>query len=123
MKVREAMSRVVLTATADTTIAAAASLMAQRRVGSAVVMEGQRLAGIFTERDIVRALSQDSLATNQAIGHWMTPNPQTISPEATVEEAQRRMLAGNFRHLPVVDGDGLVGILSLRDISRVSLAD
>ena len=123
MKVREAMSHVLLTATADTTIAAAASLMAQRRVGSALVMEGGRLAGIFTERDIVKALSQDGSATNQAIGHWMTRGPQTVSPEATIEEAQRRMLDGSFRHLPVVDGGELVGMLSLRDISRVSLPD
>ncbi len=123
MKVREAMSRVILTAAASTTIAEAASLMAQRRVGSALVLDGRRLAGIFTERDIVKALSQDGSATSQAITHWMTRNPQTISPDATLEEAQRRMLDGNFRHLPVMDGDELVGMLSLRDISRVSLPD
>ncbi len=118
MKVREVMTQVVLTSEVGTTIAEAASLMAQRRVGSALVVEGQRLLGIFTERDIVKALSQDASATHQAIGHWMTRNPQTISSEATIEEALQRMVEGGFRHLPVVDDDRMVGMLSMRDISR-----
>lgn len=121
MKVRDIMTQVVLTAEADTTIAEAASLMAQRRVGSALVVDGQRLLGIFTERDIVKALSQDASATHQEIGHWMTRGPQTISSEATIEEALGRMLEGGFRHLPVVDGGRMVGMLSMRDISRTRM--
>ena len=112
------MTQVVLTAEAGTTIAEAASLMAQRRVGSALVLDGRHLHGIFTERDIVKALSQDASATHQAIGHWMTRNPETISPDATVEEALQRMLDGGFRHLPVMDGDRMVGMISMRDLSR-----
>jgi CBS domain-containing protein len=123
MKVREAMTQVVLTAEAGMTIAEAASLMAQRRVGSALVVDGERLVGIFTERDIVKALSQDASATHQAIGHWMTRNPQTISSEATVEEALQRMLDGGFRHLPVVDDDRMAGMISMRDLSRVRVRD
>ncbi len=118
MKVRDVMTRVVLTAPAGTTIAEAASLMAQRRVGSALVVDGERLVGIFTERDIVKALSQDSSATHQAIGHWMTGDPETIPPDAGVEEALQRMVDGGFRHLPVTDGGALVGMVSMRDISR-----
>ena len=119
MKVREVMTQVVLTAETGTTIAEAASLMAQRRVGSALVLDGSRLLGIFTERDIVKALSQDASATHQAIAHWMTRNPQTIASDATVDEALRRMLDGGFRHLPVTDDDRLVGMISMRDLSRV----
>jgi CBS domain-containing protein len=122
MKVRDVMTRVVLTAETGTTIAEAASLMAQRRVGSALVVEGGRLLGIFTERDIVKALSQDASATNQAIGHWMTKHPQTIGSDATVEVALRRMLDGGFRHLPVVDGERMVGMVSMRDLSRVQVS-
>ena len=118
MNVRDVMTQVVLTAETGMTIAEAASLMAQRRVGSALVTERDRLIGIFTERDIVKALSQDSAAIHQSIGHWMTRNPQTISPEAAAEEALQRMLDGGFRHLPVVDGDQMVGMLSMRDLSR-----
>jgi len=121
MKVREVMTQVVLTAETGTTIAEAASLMAQRRVGSTLVVDDQRLLGIFTERDIVKALSQDASATHQAIGHWMTRNPQTISSDATVDQALRRMLDGGFRHLPVVDGERMVGMISMRDLSRVQV--
>jgi len=119
MKVREVMTQVVLTAEPGITIAEVASLMAQRRVGSALVLEHDRMIGIFTERDIVKALSQDASAVHQAIVHWMTRSPQTISSDATVEEALRRMVAGGFRHLPVMDDDRLVGMLSMRDLSRV----
>lgn len=121
MKVREAMTEVVLTVPEATTIGEVASLMAQRRVGSALVMDGQRLLGIFTERDIVKALSQDNLAVRQPIGHWMTPDPQTIDPDAAVEEALQMMVAGNFRHLPIVEGGRLVGVLSMRDLSRIAV--
>jgi CBS domain-containing protein len=123
MKVRDVMTQVVLTAEMGMTIAEAASLMAQRRVGSALVVDGERLVGIFTERDIVKALSQDAAATHQAIGHWMTRNPQTISSEATVEEALQRMLDGGFRHLPVVDDDRMAGMISMRDLSRARVRD
>lgn len=118
MKVRDVMTQVVLTAETGMTIAEAASLMAQRRVGSALVTERDRLIGIFTERDIVKALSQDSAAIHQSIGHWMTRNPQTISSEAAADEALRRMIDGGFRHLPVVDDDRMVGMVSMRDLSR-----
>jgi CBS domain-containing protein len=119
MKVREVMTQVVLTAEPGITIAEVASLMAQRRVGSALVLEHDQMIGIFTERDIVKALSQDASAIHQAIVHWMTRSPQTISSDATVEEALRRMLDGGFRHLPVMDDERLVGMLSMRDLSRV----
>ena len=119
MKVREVMTQVVLTAEPGITIAEVASLMAQRRVGSALVLEHDQMIGIFTERDIVKALSQDASAIHQAIVHWMTRSPRTISSDATVEEALRRMLDGSFRHLPVMDDDRLVGMLSMRDLSRV----
>ena len=122
MNVRDAMTPVLLTAPASTTIAEAASLMAQRRVGSAVVVEDEQLMGIFTERDIVKALSQDSLATQLAIGHWMTRDPQTITPDASLEEALQRMVSGHFRHLPVLKDGRLVGMLSMRDISRLTVS-
>lgn len=118
MKVREVMTDVVLSAPAATTVAEAASLMSQRRVGSALIVDGGRLAGIFTERDIVRALSQDASATSQAIGHWMTTDPQTVDGEADIDEALMRMVDGGFRHLPVMEGGRVIGIVSMRDISR-----
>lgn len=121
MNVRDAMTPVLCTTPAGTTVAEAASLMAQRRVGSALVVEEEQLLGIFTERDIVKALSQDALAIHQEISHWMTRDPQTIAPEASLDEALQRMLSGNFRHLPVMEGGRLVGMLSMRDVSRLSV--
>jgi CBS domain-containing protein len=105
----------------QTTIAEAASLMSQRRIGSALVVAGDRLLGIFTERDIVRAVSQDPSAVREALAHWMTRRPHTIAPDAELEKALKIMVDGDFRHLPVVEEGRLVGMLSMRDVSRVTL--
>ncbi|HEY4027002.1 MAG TPA: CBS domain-containing protein, partial [Candidatus Dormibacteraeota bacterium] len=63
----------------------------------------------------------DGSATQQAIVHWMTSGPKTIAPDATIEEALQRMLDGHFRHLPVMEEGRLVGMISMRDISRTRL--
>jgi CBS domain-containing protein len=88
------------------------------RTGSSLVMEGDRLVGIFTERDIVRALSGTSDAgRSSVVRERMTPDPQCIDPGATVGEALDRMLSGGFRHLPVVEEDRVVGMVSMRDLA------
>ena len=121
MRVSEAMSRELTMAGPETTIAEAASLMSQRRVGSTLVVAGGELLGIFTERDIVRAVSHDASAMRERLEHWMTRNPRTITPDTELDAALKAMLEGHFRHLPVVEGGQLVGMLSMRDVSRVSL--
>ena len=118
--IREIMSSSLITVDADSTVAQAATVMAERRVGSALVMDGDSLAGIFTERDIVRALSQDFDAPGHPIGHWMTKNPTTIGPDDSTERALDMMLKGGFRHLPVLEDDRVVGIVSIRDLSQAS---
>jgi CBS domain-containing protein len=94
--------------------------MGERKVGSALVIDEGALVGIFTERDIVRALSQDFDAPGHPITHWMTRDPATISPETTVQAALDMMLTRGFRHLPVVDGTSPVGMVSMRDLSRAT---
>jgi CBS domain-containing protein len=121
MRVSEAMSRELTRAGPETTIAEAASLMAQRRVGSTLVCAGERLLGIFTERDVLRAVSNDASAMREPLEHWMTRRPRTVTPDSDLDEALRIMVEGSFRHLPVTEGGKLVGMLSMRDISRVSL--
>ena len=116
--VRDVMATELVTVEPSATVAEAATLMGERRVGSALVMEGSSLVGIFTERDIVRALSQDFDAPGHQIVHWMTRRPTCIGPHAPLEEALDVMLRGGFRHLPVCEGDETVGMLSMRDISR-----
>ena len=121
MRVSDAMSRELNRVGPDTTIAEAASLMSQRRVGSTLVCRDDRLLGIFTERDILRAVSHDATAMHDPLEHWMTRRPRTIAPDSELDEALRIMVEGHFRHLPVEEGGQLVGMLSMRDISRVSL--
>jgi len=115
--VGDAMNRDLITVDPSTTVAEAATIMGGKHVGSALVMEDDRLTGIFTERDIVRALGEHFDAAGHPVASWMTPNPITIGPDATTEEALDTMLGGGFRHLPVVEGDRVVGMLSLRDVA------
>jgi CBS domain-containing protein len=108
-------TRVALTSP-DTSVAEAAAIMVQANTGSAVVMQGRFLAGILTERDVLRcAASGENLSAAQ-VADWMTPDPQSVSPDTTVEEAAEIMLKNGFRHLPVVEGRVVCGVVSLRDL-------
>ncbi|HEX9375274.1 MAG TPA: CBS domain-containing protein [Actinomycetota bacterium] len=115
--VGEAMNRDLITVDPSTTVAEAATIMGGKHVGSALVMEGDHLTGIFTERDIVRALGEHFDAAGHPVSSWMTANPITIAPDVSTDEALDTMLGGGFRHLPVVDGGRVVGMLSLRDVA------
>jgi CBS domain-containing protein len=119
--IREVMTAELITVEPSTSVAAAVTVMGMQGVGAVLVMEQGRLEGIFTERDLVRALSHDISASSQPVTQWMTPNPVTVGPETAVERALEIMLAGNFRHLPVTDGQQVVGVVSIRDVSRVTL--
>jgi CBS domain-containing protein len=118
--VGDVMSTTLVTAEPSSTVAEAATIMGERHVGSTLVMEEGELVGIFTERDIVRALSQDFDAPGHPISHWMTRDPRTIPPEAPVEEALQAMFDGGFRHLPVAEGGRIIGMVSMRDLSRAT---
>ena len=104
-----------------TTVAEAATVMGERRIGSALVMEADRLLGIFTERDIVRALGEHFDAAGHAVSEWMTPDPVTVPPSTPAQDALGTMLARGFRHLPVADGDAVVGIVSMRDLTAAGV--
>lgn len=116
------MSRHLLACDASATVGEAASLMAQRHVGSVLVTQGGRLAGIFTERDIVRAVSHDVHAAEEPVADWFTRDPRTVTPDVSLEDARELMLAGHFRHLPVTDGPGgeVIGMISMRDVARAT---
>ncbi|HYT30177.1 MAG TPA: CBS domain-containing protein [Actinomycetota bacterium] len=115
--VRDVMSTTIVSVEPSATISEAATAMGKHHVGSAVVLDGGRLVGIFTERDIVKALAADFDAPHNPVHEWMSRDPATIGPGASIEEALERMLAGGFRHLPVFEGDDLVGMVSIRDVS------
>ena len=104
--------------TGDVSIREAGRYMINHNVGSVLIMEGDELKGIFTERDALRicvATRRNPDQTN--IADVMTDDLQTISPNATPEEALHKMSEGNFRHMPVVDDNGKVlGVISHRDL-------
>jgi CBS domain-containing protein len=115
--VRDIMSRDLVTVEPGATVAEAATLMGGRGVGSALVLDGGSAAGIFTERDILRALASDFDAAHHPVADWMTHDPVTVEAGTDVAVARDLMLERGFRHLPVTDDGVLVGIVSLRDLS------
>lgn len=117
--VAKAMSTTLVTMSSASSLAEAASVMSQRRVGSVLILDGELLAGILTERDIVRAISHDIGAPRDEIAHWMSATPKTVSPESSLEDARDLMDRNHIRHLPVTDGGRLVGMLSMRDLIKV----
>ncbi len=117
MKVSEIMSKTLTIVEPEVTLGEAATLMGERHVGSVVVVENEALVGILTERDIVRALSREHDAPTRPVVEWMTKGPTTTGPDAEVKEALRTMVDGGFRHLPVVDGANVVGMVSIRDVA------
>ncbi len=116
------MSRDLLTIGPEVALREAARRMVERGVGAVVVLEGERLAGILTERDILKAVGRGDEETS-SVGDWMTRHPDTIEPSDSTDHAAVLMIHGGFRHLPVVEGGAVVGILSIRDLMRVALAD
>jgi CBS domain-containing protein len=113
----DVMTRDLVTVRPATSVAEAATLMSTRHVGSVLVMDGDRLAGIFTERDIVRALAGDFDASGHEVGTWMTKDPVSAAPDTTTSKALELMLAQGFRHLPVIDDGQVTGMVSIRDVS------
>jgi len=117
--VREVMSADLLMIEAHDHVSTAAAVMEAARVGSALVMDHDTLVGIFTERDVLHALRRSpTAALASPVTKWMTKDPMTIPPGETVRGALGRMLRGGFRHLPVVEGGHVVGVVSLRDLAR-----
>jgi CBS domain-containing protein len=101
---------------ATATVREAAREMRNRHVGAVLVVAGDRLEGIFTERDMVNRVVAEGLDPDGTkLAEVMTRNPDTVGPNDTALVALRRMQDGGYRHLPVVDNGHLVGIVSRRD--------
>ena len=120
MQVRDAMSTDVLTIGPDHTLRDAAKRMSSRRVGAAVVLDGdQDQPGILTERDILGAVGQGQDVDVERVADHLTSDIVVAHPEWGLEKAAAAMVAGGFRHLVVCEGPEVVGMLSVRDIVRV----
>ena len=97
-------------------VAEAAETMVKGRVGSAIVVDGPWLLGIFTERDALRVAAAGADPRTTSVKDWMTKDPMTTGPDTDSADAAAIMATEGFRHLPVVEGDSVVGVVSLRDV-------
>ena len=119
--VREIMTRELVTVDPSIILTEAARAMSAARAGSALVLQDGSIIGILTERDILRALAESSkadIARVSSVSIWMTRDPLTVGPDTSVGEALDRMLSGGFRHLPVMEGDAVIGVVSMRDLAK-----
>ena len=113
-----------LTATADETVRNACSLMQTRNVGAVLVTSGDRLIGIFTERDAVFRVIVPGLDPGKTpLRDVMTAQPLTIGPEKSYGHAMLLMHENGFRHLPVIENEGLIGIISSRNAMDPALEE
>jgi CBS domain-containing protein len=120
--IAEIMSRDLVTVEPGISLEEAARRMEERHVGAALVLEGDALRGIITERDVLRAVAAGPIE-GVSVGDCMTRHPETIDASETTGLAASLMIHGGFRHLPVLDGERVVGIISIRDLMRVTLDD
>jgi CBS domain-containing protein len=111
----------VVSVAPEDTLGEAAERMAEQGVGSAVVLDGGRLIGILTERDLLGAVAGRVHTSEARVREWMTVDPVTADEDMSVDEAVRTMLEQGFRHLPVVEGGRTVGVVSLRELMRAAM--
>jgi CBS domain-containing protein len=124
MLVSDAMSTEVLAIGPTHTLREAATRMSARKVGAAVVIDGdQNQPGILTERDILDALAQGQDVDGERVQDHLTSDIVVAAPDWPLEKAAAAMVGGGFRHLVVCRGGEIVGMLSVRDIVRVSVAE
>jgi citrate synthase len=118
--VADIMSVPVVTATADEKVAEAAARMRERHVGSVVVIDGTRPVGILTERDLVRIAAAGIDTGTATVREWMTEEPDSVAPDVEVTRAFASLSEHGYRHIPVIDDNVLVGIVSMRDLMRIA---
>jgi CBS domain-containing protein len=124
MQVRDGMSNVVLTVNPGHSLREAAAAMAERRVGAAVVMDPEAPGpGIITERDLLTSLGEGQDPDSERVADHLSAQLTFAAPDWSLEAAAEAMVRGGFRHLVVVDGGQMKGILSMRDIVRCWVSD
>ena len=121
-RARNHMSRNLLAVDPQLPLTEVARRMVSRDVGAVLVVEDERLVGILTERDVLRAVAA-GLTDDTLVRDRMTKDPDTLDADETTRQAATLMIHGGFRHLPVMEGDQVVGMLSIRDLMRVALHD
>ncbi len=117
--------REVFTVCPSATVAEVAEMLMSKGIGAVLVVdEARQLLGIVSERDVVRSLNANGAATlEMTAGQLMTRPLQTASPQTTIIEAMRKMTAGRFRHVPVLDHGELIGVVSIGDVVKARIMD
>jgi CBS domain-containing protein len=124
MKVRSGMSSSVVTVAPGCTLHDAARAMAERKVGAAVVIDPEQPGpGIITERDVLESVGAGQDPNTEVVSDHLSPELTFAAPDWSLERAAEAMVRGGFRHLVVVDGGEMVGVLSMRDIVRCWVQD
>jgi CBS domain-containing protein len=124
MQVRSGMSTTVLTVSPGVTLHDAAAAMAERKVGAAVVIDPEQPGpGIITERDVLQSIGTGQDPYKELVRDHLSAELTFASPEWSLERAAEAMVRGGFRHLVVIDGGEMVGVLSMRDIVRCWVKD
>jgi CBS domain-containing protein len=123
-KLLERKGSKVLTIEAAASVFEALKVMAEHNVGALVVMDAARLVGIFSERDYARKIVlKNKFSRDTAVREIMTHDPILVTPESEVQECMRLMTDRQVRHLPVIDKDNLVGIISIGDVVKWIIED
>ena len=116
MKVSDLQHDELFTAQADESLDVAADRMNWHQVGALPVLEGQRLVGIISERDITAAMAEGADPVTTPVSDYMTAAPEVLRPDSDLADAAHLMLELGIRHLPIVRGGLLIGVLSIRDV-------
>ncbi len=113
----------VVTITPDKSVSDAAQLLAEKRIGAVVVSpDGQAVAGILSERDIVRELGRRGTGClSETVGEMMTRDIITCAPDEKADHVLARMTGGRFRHMPVMEGERMIGVISIGDVVKARL--
>ncbi|MBX7494643.1 CBS domain-containing protein [Qipengyuania sp. 6B39] len=112
----------IVSCTVDTPVRDAIGLLASKRIGALPIMEGGKVAGIFSERDVIyRLASEGDACLARKVGEVMTSPPITVERSASVLEALALMTRRRIRHLPVVEGDTMCGFISIGDLVKARL--
>jgi CBS domain-containing protein len=119
VQVREAMSTQVITVGPGLSLQQACQVMTDKNIGSVVILDPESEGpGILTERDVVRAVANESNLADTPTSEYLTADATYAAPGWTLEEASEAMRRGGFRHLVVVEGNDVLGMLSMRDIVK-----
>ncbi|HEY6150487.1 MAG TPA: CBS domain-containing protein [Gaiellaceae bacterium] len=121
MAVADVMAFRVVKVSPEDPVRVAIARMLEENVGSVAVCDGERLAGIFTERDVLRLTSEGPDFDEVRVGDVMTTQLVTLSPDDDILDAARLMGERKIRHLPVLEGENLLGMVGIREVVRVLL--